>query len=178
MPIIEYCVATCNKCPARLPGRFGSVSEAERAAESAGWWWGGHVTYDALLCLECRPPGDEPVGDRLGPAVETAAARGEVRTLRYADLELDVSFREITRGGLTARLTPIEFRLLGLLMRSAGEVVKRGDIVREVWGFDFPAAGSLDVYVGYLRRKTEAGGGSRLVQTVRGVGYAMREVAR
>ena len=66
--------------------------------------------------------------------------------------------------------------LLELLMRHAGEPVKRADILREVWGYEFtPSTSPLDVYVGYLRRKTEAGGGSRLVQNVRGVGYAIRE---
>lgn len=184
MPIVEYCIATCDKCPTRIPGRFESVVDAERAAERAGWWWGGHVTYDALLCLDCRAawtPVKTVYGVRYEPMAEGAVAETPVpdnsgRSLRYADLVLDLGFREISRGGHATRLTRTEFGLLELLMRHAGEPVKRADILREVWGYEFtPKTDSLEVYVGYLRRKTEARGGSRLVQTVRGVGYALRE---
>ena len=69
-------------------------------------------------------------------------------------------------------LTPIEFSLLELLLRNPGRVLHRTEIFRQVWGFDFgPSSNSLNVYVGYLRRKTEAGGEPRLIHTVRGVGY-------
>jgi len=74
------------------------------------------------------------------------------------------------------RLTRTEFALLELFLRHPREVLSRERILEEVWGFDFPTtANSLEVYVGYLRRKTEADGGPRLVHTVRGVGYVLRE---
>lgn len=76
------------------------------------------------------------------------------------------------------RLTRTEFNLLELLMRHPRQVLTRAQILEEVWGFDFPTtANSLEVYVGYLRRKTEAEGEPRLIHTVRGIGYALRETA-
>lgn len=76
MAIVEYAVAECDKCPAKLPGQFESVVRAERAAERAGWWWGGTVTHDALLCTNCRPrwqPVVKPWGVEYEPR-ETAGA--------------------------------------------------------------------------------------------------------
>jgi two-component system response regulator MprA len=72
-------------------------------------------------------------------------------------------------------ITRTEFALLELLMLNAGQVLTRQLFSDRIWGYDFGTASSLDVYVGYLRRKTEAGGGSRLIHTVRGVGYVIRE---
>jgi two-component system response regulator MprA len=98
--------------------------------------------------------------------------------LTFADLSLDSSAREVTRGDRTVRLTRTEFNLLELLMRHPRQVLTRAQILEEVWGFDFPTtANSLEVYVGYLRRKTEAEGEPRLIHTVRGIGYALRETA-
>jgi len=97
-------------------------------------------------------------------------------TRRFADLELDPGTREVRRGGDPIELTRTEFSLLELFMLNPRQVLTRSVIFERVWGYDFGfASNSLDVYIGYLRRKTEAGGKPRLIQTVRGVGYALRE---
>jgi two-component system response regulator MprA len=99
---------------------------------------------------------------------------GEV--LRFADLELHPGTREVRRGGELIELTRTEFSLLELFLRNPRQVLTRSIIFERVWGYDFGyGSNSLDVYVGYLRRKTEAGGKPRLIHTVRGVGYALRE---
>ena len=96
--------------------------------------------------------------------------------VRFADLELDPTTREVTRGGRPIELTRTEFSLLELFMRNPRQVLTRTIIFERVWGYDFGyASNSLDVYIGYLRRKTEADGEPRLIQTVRGVGYALRD---
>jgi two-component system response regulator MprA len=96
--------------------------------------------------------------------------------LLFADLELDPGTREIRRDGEPIELTRTEFSLLELFMRNPRQVLTRSVIFERVWGYDFGfGSNSLDVYIGYLRRKTEAGGRPRLIQTVRGVGYALRE---
>jgi two-component system, OmpR family, response regulator MprA len=96
--------------------------------------------------------------------------------LRFADLELDTGTREVRRGDRPIDLTRTEFHLLELLLRNPRQVLTRSLILERVWGYDFgPTSNSLDVYVGYLRRKTEADGEPRLIHTVRGVGYALRE---
>ena len=104
----------------------------------------------------------------------TTNGAGEV--LRFVDLELDPGTREVRRGGELIELTRTEFSLLELFLRNPRQVLTRSIIFERVWGYDFGfASNSLDVYIGYLRRKTEAGGRPRLIQTVRGVGYALRE---
>jgi two-component system response regulator MprA len=96
--------------------------------------------------------------------------------LRFADLELDPGTREVRRDGEQIELTRTEFSLLELFMLNPRQVLTRSIIFERVWGYDFGfASNSLDVYIGYLRRKTEVGGRPRLIQTVRGVGYALRE---
>jgi two-component system, OmpR family, response regulator MprA len=96
--------------------------------------------------------------------------------LRFADIELDPGTRDVRRGGDSIELTRTEFSLLELFLRNPRQVLTRSVIFERVWGYDFgPTSNSLDVYIGYLRRKTEAGGKSRLIHTVRGVGYALRE---
>ena len=96
--------------------------------------------------------------------------------LVFADLELEPGTREVTRDGEPIDLTRTEFSLLELFMRNPRQVLTRSIIFERVWGYDFGfGSNSLDVYIGYLRRKTEAGGRPRLIQTVRGVGYALRE---
>jgi two-component system response regulator MprA len=96
--------------------------------------------------------------------------------LRFADLELDPSTRLVARGGDPIELTRTEFSLLELFLLNPRQVLTRSVIFERVWGYDFGfGSNSLDVYVGYLRRKTEQGGKPRLIQTVRGVGYALRE---
>ena len=96
-------------------------------------------------------------------------------SMRVGDLELDLRSRQVTRRGRSMELTRTEFALLELLMRNAGVVLTRDTIRERVWGFD-DAYGSntLDVYIGYLRRKTEAGGEARMIHTVRGVGFVLR----
>jgi two-component system, OmpR family, response regulator MprA len=104
------------------------------------------------------------------------ASESSRELLRFADLELDPGTREVRRGGEPIELTRTEFALLELFMTNPRQVLTRSIIFERVWGYDFGfASNSLDVYIGYLRRKTEAGGRPRLIQTVRGVGYALRE---
>jgi two-component system response regulator MprA len=96
--------------------------------------------------------------------------------LVFGGLELDPGTREVQRDGVSIELTRTEFSLLELFMRNPRQVLTRSVIFERVWGYDFGfGSNSLDVYIGYLRRKTEAGGKPRLIQTVRGVGYALRE---
>jgi len=95
--------------------------------------------------------------------------------LRVDDLELNPRSRRVTRGDRAVELTRTEFALLELLMRNAGTVLTRDAIRGRVWGFDdSDGSNTLDVYVGYLRRKTEAGGEARMLHTVRGVGFVLR----
>ena len=106
----------------------------------------------------------------------TTDGNGAGEALRFADLELNSGTREVRRGGELIDLTQTEFSLLELFLRNPRQVLTRSIIFERVWGYDFGyASNSLDVYIGYLRRKTEAGGKPRLIQTVRGVGYALRE---
>jgi two-component system, OmpR family, response regulator MprA len=101
---------------------------------------------------------------------------GDDELLRFGDLELDPGTREVRRDGDLIELTRTEFALLELFMTNPRQVLTRSIIFERVWGYDFGfASNSLDVYIGYLRRKTEVGGKPRVIQTVRGVGYALRE---
>ena len=103
-------------------------------------------------------------------------AAADQPVLTYADLSLNPSTREVRRGDRELSLTRTEFALLELLARHPRIVLSRARILDEVWGFDFAtSANSLEVYVGYLRRKTEAEGEPRLLHTVRGVGYVLRD---
>ena len=96
--------------------------------------------------------------------------------LEFADLTMDLASREVHRGDRAITLTRTEFSLLELFLRRPRRVLERSFILEEVWGFDFPTtANSLEVYIGYLRRKTEAEGEPRLLHTVRGVGFVLRE---
>ncbi|GGL42769.1 response regulator transcription factor [Nocardia jinanensis] len=102
---------------------------------------------------------------------------GEIsEAMTFADLSLDPVTREVARGSRSISLTRTEFSLLEMLMSNPRRVLTRGRILEEVWGYDFPTSGNaLEVYIGYLRRKTEADGEPRLIHTVRGVGYVLRE---
>jgi two-component system response regulator MprA len=103
-----------------------------------------------------------------------SAEQEEVR--RFADLELDAGAHVARRAGRMVELTRTEFLLLELLMMHPRRVLSREFILDRVWGYDFgPASNSLEVYIGYLRRKTEAAGEPRLIHTIRGVGYVLRE---
>ena len=98
--------------------------------------------------------------------------------LSFSDLSMDLASREVRRGDRLMELTRTEFTLLELFLRRPRRVLERSFILEEVWGFDFPTtANSLEVYVGYLRRKTEAEDEPRLIHTVRGVGYVLREAS-
>ena len=104
------------------------------------------------------------------------SAPSEDEILRFSDLCLDPGTREVRRGQRLIELTRTEFLLLELLLRNARQVLTRELIFDRVWGYDFGAnSNSLEVYIGYLRRKTEAEGEPRLIHTVRGVGYVLRE---
>jgi len=111
------------------------------------------------LLRRVQPDGDEPA-----------------EVLTFSDLSMDVATREVRRGERLIELTRTEFALLEMFLRRPRRVLERAFILEEVWGFDFPTtANSLEVYVGYLRRKTEAAGEPRLIHTVRGVGYVLKE---
>jgi two-component system response regulator MprA len=97
-------------------------------------------------------------------------------TLRCADLEVEVASHEVRRGRRTVSLTALEFELLAHFLRHPRHVLSRGQLLDAVWGYDFGATSNVvDVYVGYLRGKLEEGGEPRLIHTVRGVGYVLRE---
>jgi two-component system response regulator MprA len=112
---------------------------------------------------------------RIRALLRRASPSGD-GVLRFADIELDPGTREVRRGGEKIDLTRTEFNLLELFLVNPRQVLTRSIIFERVWGYDFGfASNSLDVYIGYLRRKTETGGKPRLIHTVRGVGYALRE---
>ncbi|WP_055586179.1 response regulator transcription factor [Peterkaempfera griseoplana] len=99
--------------------------------------------------------------------------------LSFEGLRMNTATRDVSRDGRPVELTRTEFMLLEMFLSHPRQVLTREQILKAVWGFDFePSSNSLDVYVMYLRRKTEAGGRPRLIQTVRGVGYALRPAAR
>jgi two-component system, OmpR family, response regulator MprA len=101
---------------------------------------------------------------------------GPGKQLAFADLTLDPDTREVRRGDRSISLTRTEFSLLELLLTNPRRVLTRAQILEQVWGYDFPTTGNaLEVYIGYLRRKTEAEGETRLIHTVRGVGYVLRD---
>ncbi len=105
----------------------------------------------------------------------TDEAGAEGGALRYEDLVLDPAARTVHRGGRLVELTRTEFALLELLLRNAGRPIPRDVIMDRVWGWDSePTSNSLEVFIGYLRRKTESEGEPRLIHTVRGVGYVLR----
>ncbi|WP_067533855.1 response regulator transcription factor [Nocardia crassostreae] len=106
----------------------------------------------------------------------TADASDSSETMKFADLSLDPVTREVWRGERQISLTRTEFSLLEMLIANPRRVLTRSRILEEVWGYDFPTSGNaLEVYIGYLRRKTEVDGEPRLIHTVRGVGYVLRE---
>ncbi len=112
---------------------------------------------------------------RVRALLRRTDAGPDTDTLVVGDLVLDPASRSATRGGRDLELTKTEFDLLELLMHNSGIVLSRDVIYERIWGFDFETSSkSLDVYIGYLRRKTEAEGEDRLIHTVRGVGYTVR----
>ncbi|MEV6203184.1 response regulator transcription factor [Streptomyces sp. NPDC051771] len=112
---------------------------------------------------------------RSAYAAPAAPAGAPEDVLSFEDLRMDLATREVTRAGRPVELTRTEYTLLEMFLAHPRQVLTREQILKAVWGFDFePSSNSLDVYVMYLRRKTEAGGEPRLVHTVRGVGYVLR----
>jgi DNA-binding response OmpR family regulator len=157
----------------------------------------GDHTLETILRAFSRAPGEAAAGDdepvmvvvlarearrfaeslgvhmaTLGPAPELAPDVA----VSFGDLVLDGHTRDVRRGVRQLQLTVTEFRLLEFLLRHPRQVLPRGMIFDRVWGFDLAAtSNSLTVYIGYLRRKTEAGGEPRLIHTVRGIGYVLRD---
>jgi two-component system response regulator MprA len=112
---------------------------------------------------------------RLRALLRRSGWQDERAVLRFDDLELDPSAHEVRRGERMIELTRTEFLLLEMFLQHPRQVLTRTQIFDRVWGYDFgPSSNSLDVYIGYLRRKTEADGEPRLLHTVRGVGYVLR----
>ncbi len=113
---------------------------------------------------------------RLRALLRRSETSSHERPLSYADLYLDPVTRETRRGERYFNLSPKEFDLLAYLLRHPRQVLPRERILQDVWGYDFGGDGNvLEVYIGYIRSKTEAQGEPRLIQTVRGVGYVVRE---
>lgn len=113
---------------------------------------------------------------RIHALLRRPAVAIQDQPLEYVNLYLDPVTRETRRGDRPFELTPKEFDLLRYLMRHPRQVLSREQTLQEVWGYDFGGDDNvLEVYIGYLRKKTEAGGEPRLIQTVRGVGYVLRE---
>jgi two-component system response regulator MprA len=157
----------------------------------------GDSTFETILRALSAAPGQLAAGDDA-PVMVVVLAREGLRfadslgvraiglravaeavpevALGFGDLVLDGHTREVRRGGRQLNLTVIEFRLLEFMLRHPRQVLPRGMIFDRVWGFDLAAtSNSLTVYIGYLRRKTEAGGEPRLIHTVRGIGYVLRD---
>jgi two-component system, OmpR family, response regulator MprA len=144
-----------------------------------------HATADRVAGLDAgaddylvKPFALEELLARIRALLRRVNVESDVDALRLGDLSLDPSTRIVRRGDRAMELTRTEFSLLELLLRNAGQVLTREIIFDRVWGYDFGAnSNSLEVYIGYLRRKTEASGESRLIHTIRGVGYVLREQA-
>lgn len=101
---------------------------------------------------------------------------GTGRILRFADVELNRTTHEVRRGGVALDLTPREFNLLEYMLRHPRQVLERQQLLDAVWGLDSePVSNVVDVYIGYLREKLERGAASRIVRTVRGVGFVLRD---
>jgi two-component system response regulator MprA len=121
-----------------------------------------------------KPFANEELVARVRALLRRAGVGAE--TIGFADLELDLLTRDARRGGREIELSPIEFELLEFFLRHPRQVLSRSLIYERVWGYDASlSSNSLDVFVGHLRRKLEAGGERRLIQTVRGVGFTLRE---
>jgi len=122
-----------------------------------------------------KPFAVEELLARVRALLRRTSAEAAPRTLHYADLVLDPSTRDVRRGDRMLDLSATEFALLEMFLLHPRQVLARSTLYDAVWGYDFGSSSkSLEVYIGYLRRKTEAGGEPRLLHTIRGVGYALR----
>jgi DNA-binding response OmpR family regulator len=146
------------------------------------WEVAGQPEYRAAVVAQSlvarqqhdAPPASVVASDDGAGVGVGVGANGAI--LRFNDLALDTRTRDVCRSARPMELTPTEFRLLELLLRNPRQVLTRELIFDRVWGFDFgPSSNTLSVYIGYLRRKTEADGEPRLIHTVRGVGYMLRD---
>jgi two-component system response regulator MprA len=123
-----------------------------------------------------KPFAVEELLARVRALLRRAGPEEQRPVLRYADIVLDPTTRDVHRGDRALELSPTEFTLLELFLRHPRQVLQRGTIYEDVWGYDFAGSSkSLEVYIGYLRRKLEEGGAARILHTVRGVGYVLRE---
>ncbi len=123
-----------------------------------------------------KPFAPEELLARIRALLRRLEAADKDKALSYADLTLDPLTRETRRGPRSFNLTPKEFELLQYFMRHPRQALTRDRLLQDVWGYDFEGNGNvLEVYIGYLRNKTEAGDEPRLIQTLRGVGYVLRE---
>ena len=168
-----------------LPGMSGvEVCERLRAAGDVPilMLTAKDATADRVMGLDSgaddylvKPFAYEELMARIRALLRRQAPRTR-KVLRYADLSMDLGTREVRRAERPISLTPKEFDLLQHFLRNPRQVLTRDRILDAVWGYDFGAtSNSVDVYVGYVRQKLEDGGESRLIQTMRGVGYALRE---
>jgi len=159
--------ATGNRTPVLMLTARAEVSERVAGLEAGA--------DDYLV----KPFARQELIARLRALLRRTGWEGDERTLRFEDLELDPLAHEARRGTRLLELTRTEFLLLEVLLHHPRQVITRAAIFDRVWGYDFgPASNSLEVYIGYLRRKTEAAGEPRLVHTVRGVGYVLRSPAQ
>lgn len=142
--------------------------------------WADFWHFCGSVCRLFEEWGTEEERDRAVPGPSPPAIEEDdgdsASVLCFGDVVLDTRTREVRRGVRPIELTPTEFRLLELFLRNPRQVLTREVIFDRVWGFDFgPRSNTLSVYVGYLRRKTEAEGEPRLVHTIRGVGYMLHK---
>lgn len=113
---------------------------------------------------------------RVHALLRRGTSKNDCEAVSYADVSLDPVTREVRRGDLTLNLTVTEFNLLHLFLRHPRQVLERAQILLDVWGFDYRGDDNvLEIYIGYLRKKMEEGNRPRLIHTVRGVGYVLRE---
>jgi two-component system response regulator MprA len=113
---------------------------------------------------------------RVHALLRRGPSNADCEAVSYADVSLDPVTREVLRGDMTLSLTVTEFNLLHLFLRHPRQVLERAQILLDVWGFDYRGDDNvLEIYIGYLRKKMEEGDRPRLIQTVRGVGYVLRE---
>ena len=158
--VVDSTLETILRALSAAPGEFAALDEAP--------------VMVVVLAREARRVADSlgvrMVGLRAAPEAPPESVVG------FGDLVLDGDTREVRRGERQLNLTVTEFRLLEFLLRHPRQVLPRGMIFDRVWGFDLAAtSNTLTVYIGYLRRKTEAGGEPRLIHTVRGIGYVLRD---
>jgi DNA-binding response OmpR family regulator len=158
--VVDSTLETILRALSSTPGQLGDGDDAS--------------VMVVVLAREAQRFADTLGVHLVGPRAAAEAA-AEV-AVGFGDLVLDGRTRQVHRGGRELDLTVTEFRLLEFLLRHPRQVLPRGTIFDRVWGFDLAAtSNSLTVYIGYLRRKMEAGGEPRLIHTVRGVGYVLRD---